>query len=360
MTQTIGIGIIGAGVISAIYLKNITSGTWPYMRAVAVADLVAERAQARADEFGVEALTIDELLAHPGIEVVINLTIPAAHASVSRQVIAAGKSVYSEKPLAVDLAEGKGVIDAATEAGVLVGCAPDTFLGAGLQTVRKAIDDGAIGTPIAFNARMVTHGMEHWHPDPYFFYQPGGGPMLDMGPYYVTAIATVLGPVASVSSRATRGFAERVVTAETSVKKGDRIPVNTDTHIDSVLELENGVVGTLTTSFDLYDPEHSLFMVYGTEGTLRLPDPNTFGGAVKVFRGASPHWWDLDLVDGHAHDTRGIGVADLADSLLNGTPQRASGALGYHVLEVLLGAIRSAETRETVTIESTVARPEML
>ncbi len=359
MTRSAGIGIIGAGVISGIYLKNITAGTWPHMRAVAVADLVAEKAQARADEFGVEALTIDELLAHPEIDIVVNLTIPAAHATVSRQVIAAGKSVYSEKPLAIDLAEGKGVIDAAAEAGVLVGCAPDTFLGAGLQTVRKAIDDGAIGTPIAFNARMVTHGMEHWHPDPYFFYQPGGGPMLDMGPYYVTAIATLLGPVASVSSRATRGFAERVVTSDYA-KKGDVIPVNTATHIESVLELESGVVGSLTTSFDLYDPEHSWFMVYGTEGTLRLPDPNTFGGAVKVYREPTRHWWDLDLVPGHAHDTRGIGVADLADSLLNGTPQRASGALGYHVLEVLIGALTSAETRETTYIDSTVERPDPL
>ena len=359
MTRTIGIGIIGAGVISAIYLKNITAGTWPHMRAVAVADLVAERAEARAAEFGVLALTIDELLAHPEIDIVINLTIPAAHATVCRQVIAAGKSVYTEKPLAIDLAEGKGVIDAAAAAGVLVGSAPDTFLGAGLQTVRKAIDDGAIGTPIAFNARMVTHGMEDWHPDPYFFYQPGGGPMLDMGPYYVTAIATVLGPIASISSRSTQGFAERVVTSD-SPKKGDVIPVNTPTHIESVLELENGVVGSLTTSFDLFDPEHSWFMVYGTEGTLRLPDPNTFGGSVKVFRGANRHWWDLDLVAGHAHDTRGIGVADMADSLLNGTPQRASGALGYHVLEVLLGAIKSAATRETVMIESTIERPDLL
>ena len=248
--STVGIGIIGAGVISAIYLKNLTT-RWDHVRVIGVADLLAERAAARAGEFGVEALSIDDLLAHPDVDIVLNLTIPAVHAQVSQQAIAAGKSVYSEKPLAIDLADAKAVIEAATQAGVLVGNAPDTFLGAGLQTVRQAIDDGVIGTPIAFTARMITHGMEDWHPDPYFFYQPGAGPMLDMGPYYVTALASILGPVKSISSRTSAGFAERVVSTPASPKKGDVIPVNTPTHIESVIELESGVTGTLTTSFDL-------------------------------------------------------------------------------------------------------------
>lgn len=356
MTPTTGIGIIGAGVISAIYLKNLTT-RWEHVKVIGVADILPERAAARAGEYGVEAFTIEELLAHPEIDIVINLTIPAAHASVSQQVIAAGKSVYTEKPLAIDLSDGKAVIEAAAAAGVLVGDAPDTFLGAGLQTVRKAIDEGRIGTPIAFTARMITHGMENWHPDPYFFYQPGAGPMLDMGPYYVTALASILGPVKSVSSRTAVGFAERVVTS-TGPKTGDVIPVNTPTHIETVLELESGVIGTLTTSFDLYDPEHSWFMIYGTEGTIRLPDPNTFGGPVKLYT-ADREWIELGVPEEYADDSRGIGVADMAMALQTGGSHKASGALGLHVLEVMLGAIKSGETRETVMIESTVDRPEV-
>lgn len=355
VSRQVGIGIIGAGVISAIYLKNLTT-RWPHVKVIGVADILVDRAEARAAEYGVLALSIDGLLVHPEIEIVINLTIPAAHAEVSQQIIAAGKHPYTEKPLAIDLAAGKAVIEAAATAGVRVGDAPDTFLGAGLQTVRKAIVDGLIGTPISFNARMITHGMEDWHPDPFFFYQPGAGPMLDMGPYYVTALTTILGPSASVSSRTTAGFAERLVTAE-GPRTGTMVPVNTATHIESVIELESGVIGTLTTSFDLYDPEHSWFMIYGTEGSIRLPDPNTFGGPVKVYT-AAREWVELPLVnDIYADDSRGLGVQDMARAILEGGPHRASGALGYHVLEVMLGAIKSGETRETVTIESTVERP---
>ncbi|MCO5224262.1 MAG: Gfo/Idh/MocA family oxidoreductase [Thermomicrobiales bacterium] len=354
----VGIGIIGAGVISEIYLKNLTT-RWDHVRVIGIADILPEAAQRRADQFGVSALTVDELLAHPEVEIVVNLTIPAAHAAVSQQAIAAGKSVHTEKPLAINLDDGKAVIAAGKTAGVLVGDAPDTFLGAGLQTVRKMIDDGAIGRPIAFNARMITHGMEDWHPNPYFFYQPGAGPMLDMGPYYVTALTAILGPTASISSRAIAGFSERVVTTN-SPQQGQVIPVNTPTHIESVIELESGVIGTLTTSFDLYDPEHSWFMIYGTEGSIRLPDPNTFGGPIRVYNGATREWTDVPLLEGYSDDSRGIGVADMAMSLRTGSVQRASGALGYHVLEVMLGALRSGETRETVVVESTVERPPML
>lgn len=363
MAKSVGVGIIGAGVISAIYLKNLTS-RWDHVHVVGIADLLPERAEARAKEFGVQALTVEEVLAHPDVEIVLNLTIPAAHAAVSQQAIAAGKNVHTEKPLAISLPDGKAVLDAAAEKGVLVGNAPDTFLGAGLQTVRQAIDEGMIGTPIAFNARMVTHGMEDWHPDPFFLYQPGAGPMLDMGPYYLTTLVSLLGPVKSISSRTTSGFTERIVTAE-GPKTGDVVPVNTPTHIESVLELEVGVTGTLTTSFDLWDETHSWYVIYGTEGTIKLPDPNYFGGPVKVYDGATREWRELELVQ-HRHlramdeDSRGIGVADMARALRDGGAHRASGDLGYHVLEVMLGALSSGETRETVEIESTIERPEAL
>lgn len=358
MAKSVGIGIIGAGVISAIYLKNLTS-RWNHVYVVGIADLLPERAAARAEEFGVKAMTIDELLADPEVEIVLNLTIPAAHAQVSLQAIAAGKSVHTEKPLAISLDDGRAVIEAAAQAGVLVGNAPDTFLGAGLQTVRRAIDEGVIGTPIAFNARMITHGMEDWHPDPYFFYQPGAGPMLDMGPYYVTALTSILGPVKSISSRTTSGFTERVVSAE-GPKTGTMVPVNTPTHIESVLELESGVTGTLTTSFDLWDDVHSWFVIYGTEGTIRLPDPNYFGGPVQVYDGATREWRELDLVNDYTEDSRGIGVADMARTLREGGDHRASGALGFHVLEVMLGALESGESGKTVMIESTIQRPAAL
>lgn len=357
MAKSVGVGIIGAGVISAIYLKNLTT-RWGHVHVVGIADLLPERAAARAEEFGIQALTIDELLANPQVEIVVNLTIPAAHAEVSLQAIAAGKSVHTEKPLAISLDDGKSVLEAAAKAGVLVGNAPDTFLGAGLQTVRKAIDAGVIGTPIAFNARMITHGMEDWHPDPYFFYQPGAGPMLDMGPYYVTALASILGPVKSISSRTTSGFTERVVSAE-GPKTGVIVPVNTPTHIESVLELESGVTGTLTTSFDLWDETHSWYVMYGTEGTIKLPDPNFFGGPVKVYD-SNREWRELELVSDNVEDSRGIGVADMARALREGSDHRASGALGYHVLEVMLGALESGETGKTVTIESSIERPEPL
>lgn len=358
MTKSVGVGIIGAGVISGIYLQNLTS-RWDHVHVVGIADLVPERAEARAREYGVQTLTIEELLAHPEVEIVLNLTIPAAHATVSLQAIEAGKSVHTEKPLAISLEEGSAVLKAAVEKGVLVGNAPDTFLGAGLQTVRRAIDEGIIGRPIAFNARMVTHGMEDWHPDPWFLYQPGAGPMMDMGPYYLTSLVSLLGPVKSISSRTSTGFAERLVTAE-GPKTGTTVKVNTPTHIESVLELDSGVTGTLTTSFDLWDETHSWYVIYGTEGTIKLPDPNYFGGPVRLYDGATREWSELELVNEYTEDSRGIGVADMARALREGGDLRASGALGYHVLEVMLGALQSGETRETVEIESTVDRPAAL
>ena len=239
----------------------------------------------RAEEFGVAALTIDALLAHPEIEIVLNLTIPAAHGAVCLQALEHGKSVYTEKPLALDRDEARRILDTAREKGLLVGSAPDTFLGAGLQTVRRLLDEGTIGEPVAFTARMITRGHERWHPDPAFYYQPGAGPMLDMGPYYVTALTTLLGPVARVASLTRATFPTRTITSQP--RHGETIAVNTPTHIEALLEFRSGVVGSLMTTFDLWDPEHSAITIYGSEGSLRLPDPNTFGGPIFLLRGAT-------------------------------------------------------------------------
>jgi predicted dehydrogenase len=333
----VGIGIIGAGVISDIYLTNLGS-RFDNVRVIAIADLMVERAQARAEKYGIAAMTVDDLLADPDIELVVNLTIPLAHADVAMQVVSAGKSVYNEKPLTATREQGRALLALAQEEGVRVGGAPDTFLGGGLQTARQLLDEGAIGRPIAATANMYTHGHESWHPDPAFYYQPGAGPMFDMGPYYVTALVSLLGPIDRVSSSAGVSFAERTITS--TPKQGETITVNTPTHISATLDFANGAIGTITTSFDLYDTTHSVLAIYGTEGTLRLPDPNTFGGTISILQPAAfkakrdplsvgrtpddkadpnrvekPQWEDVPLTHGFTENFRGLGVEDLARAI---------------------------------------------
>lgn len=378
----VGVGIIGAGVISDIYLRNLTT-RFPNVRAVAIADLMVDRAQARAASYGVEALSVDDLLAREDIEIVVNLTIPLAHASVARQVVSAGKSVYNEKPLTETREQGQDLLALAAERGVLVGGAPDTFLGGGLQTARDLLDSGAIGLPIAATAVMLSHGHESWHPDPSFYYQPGAGPMLDMGPYYVTALVSLLGSISRVSSSTAISFQERVITSQP--KAGEVISVNTPTHIAATFDFANGAIGTLTTSFDVYDTTHSGLVIYGTEGTLRLPDPNTFGGTIEILQPAAfkaardplsvgrtpddrrdantlekPTWEDVPLTHAFTENSRGLGVADLAQALRDGTTPRASGELAYHVLDVMHATLESSQLGQHIAIESTVLRPAPL
>ena len=356
----IGIGVIGAGVISQIYLKNLTS-RFPGVHVVGVADIVPAAAQARAEEFGIAALTVDELLAHPEIGIVLNLTIPAAHYPVAMQAIAAGKSVYNEKPLAGEVAQGQELLEAAQAAGVLVGGAPDTFLGAGLQTVRRLIDEGAIGEPVAASGAMLSSGHESWHPNPAFYYQPGAGPMLDMGPYYVTALVGILGPVRRVSSLARASFPTRTITSEPH--RGETIAVNTPSHIVALLEFTSGPVGSLTTSFDTWDTDRSLLTIYGSAGSIRLPDPNTFGGPVQVMKAENPRdprWEDVPLDAGYADNSRGLGVADLARAIRTGESPRASGEMAFHVLEVMHATLVSGERGEHIPIRSTMERPAPL
>jgi len=380
--RPVGIGIIGAGVISDIYLANLTT-RFGNVRVIAVADLMAERAQARAGKYGVGAMTVDQLLASPDVELVVNLTIPLAHAEVAMQAVSAGKSVYNEKPLTATREQGRALLDLARERGVLVGGAPDTFLGGGLQSARQLLDDGAIGRPIAATANMYTHGHESWHPDPAFYYQPGAGPMFDMGPYYVTALVSLLGPVGRVASSAGVSFPERTITSQP--KFGETITVNTPTHITATLDFANGAIGTITTSFDLYDTTHSVLTIYGTEGTLKLPDPNTFGGTISILqpdafkarrdplsvgrtpgdkadpnRTERPQWEEVPLTHDFTDNSRGLGVADLARALREGTPARANGDLAYHVLDVMHATLESSEQGRHIKIESTAERPEPL
>jgi predicted dehydrogenase len=357
MTNPVRVGIVGCGTISRIYLENAKK--LPILDVVACADLIVERAEARAEEFGVaRALTVDDLLDDPSIELVINLTIPRAHADVARQAIAAGKSIYNEKPLAVHGADGRQLVEEAQVQKVRIGCAPDTFLGGGLQTCRKLIDDGVIGQPVAATAFFLSHGHESWHPDPDFYYQPGGGPLFDMGPYYLTALVALLGPIRRVTGSARVTFPTRTITSQP--KAGATITVNTPTHVAGVLDFAGGAVATIITSFDVWPTELPWIEIYGTEGSLRVPDPNTFGGPVRVRQGRTREWLDVPLTHGSTSNSRGLGPADLATGLRSGRPHRASGALALHVLDTMESILAASDRGTHVELTSTCDRPAPL
>ena len=353
MTKT---GIIGCGTISGIYLKS--PQTFPVLEIVACADLERARAEAKAAEHNIQALTVDELLDQPEIEIIINLTIPAAHAEVAQAAVAHGKSVYSEKPLALNSADGNLLLDQAQSAGVRVGCAPDTFLGGGLQTCRKLIDDGWIGTPVAATAFMMSHGHEHWHPSPEFYYQLGGGPMFDMGPYYLTALVSLLGPVARVTGATRVTFPERTITSQP--KYGQKVQVEVPTHVVGVLDFAQGAIATIITTFDVWSAELPRIEIYGTQGTLSVPDPNTFGGPVRLRRAGSTEWQEIPIPFPYTTNSRGIGVADMAHALQSGRNHRASGELAFHVLEIMESIHVASDQARHVFLGSTVERPAPL
>lgn len=356
MTKSpVKIGIVGCGSISSTYFR--IAATFDILEVVACADLVAERARAQAGEFGVaRACTVGELLEDPEIEVVVNLTVPKAHADIGLAALEAGKSVYNEKPLAVTREEGKKMIELARRHGVRIGGAPDTFLGGGLQTCRKVIDDGWIGEPVAATAFMMGRGHERWHPDPAFFYQPGGGPMFDMGPYYLTALLALLGPVRRVTGAARRTFAERTITSEP--RYGEKIQVEIPTHIAGLMDFAAGAIGTIITSFDVWGGQLPRIEIYGTEGTLGVPDPNSFGGPVLIKRADS--WEEMPLSHGYIENSRSIGVADLASALRSGREHRANGELTYHVLDLMHSFHEASEQGRHIDLESTCSRPAPL
>lgn len=353
--EPVAVGIIGCGNISDIYLKNCARS--PHLRVLACADIDQARAQAKAEAYGVpRACTPAELLADPAIELVINLTVPLAHAEVALAALAAGKSVYNEKPLAAERADGRRMLELAAEKGLRVGGAPDTFLGGGLQMCRALIDSGAIGRPVAASASFLSRGMEHWHPNPTFFFQRGGGPLFDMGPYYLTALINLLGPVRRLAGSAEKFHAERIVTSEPM--RGTRIPVEVPTHVTALLEFDSGAVGTLVTTFDVAEGYGADLVIYGTEGALRLPDPNTFGGPVRLRRGNE--WQEIPIDRANVENSRGIGVADMAAAMRAGRPHRASGELAFHVLDVMHAIHESAAAGQHLSPESSCERPNML
>jgi predicted dehydrogenase len=355
--QPVKIGIIGCGTISGIYLE--TARRLKILETLACADLFLERAQARAAEFDVpRAYSVEDLLADPEVELVINLTVPAAHAEVALAALEAGKHVYNEKPLAISRDDARRMLDVAQKRGLLVGNAPDTFLGGGLQTCRKLIDDGWIGEPVAAFASMTGHGPERWHPDPAFFYQRGAGPMLDMGPYYLTALVTLLGPIRRVTGSTRITFPERTITS--APRYGQSIHVETPTHLAGVLDFASGVIGTIITSFDVWASTLPRIEIYGTLGSLSVPDPNIFGGPVLVRRAGAQEWSETPLTHGYSENSRGIGVADMAYALRQGRQHRANGALAYHVLDVMLAFEEASVQGQHVEISSACDRPAPL
>ncbi|EJN57434.1 Gfo/Idh/MocA family protein [Halogranum rubrum] len=350
-------GVLGCGTISDRYFD--ATECFDEYEIVACADIDEELAKAKAEKYDLEPYDPEGLL-DSAVEIVVNLTPPSVHAETCEQALDAGKHVYVEKPLALSLAEAQRILDKAKDAGRRVGAAPDTFLGAGLQTCRRVLDEGRIGDPIGATAVYTSSGHESWHPNPDFYYQEGGGPLLDMGPYYVTALVSLLGPVDRVTGSVTRPHDERTITS--TPRHGEKISVEVPTHETGVLEFADGTVATLTTSFDVQDstlPEPT-FELYGTEGTLALPDPNHFEGPVRVSTHDSDGFEEVELTHEYTAG-RGAGVADLARTIRDGEwSHRTSGNFATHVLEVLT-SVRAASEQEThLTTERTPERPEPL
>jgi predicted dehydrogenase len=357
VADKVKVGLIGCGNISPQYSEGCRA--FENLDLVACADLDVDLAKQRAEEFEVaRGCSVDQILADPDIEIVINLTVPKVHGLVNRQILDAGKHAHTEKPFAVEKADGLAVLKLAEEKGLRTGGAPDTFLGGGIQTCRKLIDDGWIGTPVAASAFMAGHGPEGWHPNPDFFYKVGGGPMFDMGPYYLTVLVSLLGPVARVTGSANISFAERVISNPEN-RTGEKIGVEIPTHISGVMDFASGAVGTIITSFDVWSHNLPRIEIYGSEGSMSVPDPNTFRGPVKVRRAGQDEWCDIPLTHS-AEVGRGIGVADMAYGIRSGRPHRSSGELAYHVLELMHAFHEASEAGTHIQIQSKVDRPAAL
>lgn len=367
--EVFGVGIIGCGNISGIYLHNLPKGAGLELRGVA--DIMPAAAKAKADEHGVPAYTVDQILARDDIQIILNLTIPDVHAQVSSQIVAAGKHVYSEKPLGVDFAETKAMLEQADAAGLRVSCAPDTFLGAGARTARKLIADGVVGDILSGQITIMNHGHEHWHPSPGFYYLPGGGPVMDMLPYYLNALINLIGPVRRVRSVNSMPFAERLVTSDGPLKD-QKVPASTPTTLHSLLEFENGAQIISAASFDVWKHGNTPIELHGSKGSIRVPDPNHFGGDVALAVGREdwkPHDtgampmgvnnWPLNKEFDRAN-YRAAGVAEMAMAIREDRPHRANGALALHVLEVMLAIVNAKADDGPTMIETTVTQPDLL
>jgi predicted dehydrogenase len=367
MTKTLGVGIIGCGNISTSYLR--LAPLFKGLEVRAVADINIEAAKARAAEFNVRAQSVDDILANKDIDVIVNLTIPDAHYPVSRRIIEAGKHAYSEKPLVLSIEDGKALKKLADSKGLRVGCAPDTFLGGAHQQARAAIDQDEVGAIIAGTCHVMNHGMEHWHPNPDFFYLPGGGPILDLGPYYIANLINLIGPIRRVAALATTPEKEKTIS--NGPRNGEKVPVRTPTNIHALLEFEQGATIALSASWDVWAHRHPNMELYGTKGSIYVPDPNFFGGDVLVARGrdeakALPAWDhplgipNQEHAQGKMANYRTAGLADMAIAIIEGRDGRCSLDRTLHGVDAMTSILKSGETGAFVDLTTTCTRPAAL
>jgi len=367
MAKKLGVGVIGCGNISAAYLRLAPLFRGIEMRACADIDMAA--ATARAAEFGVRAETVDALLAASDIDIVVNLTIPAAHYEISRRALDAGKHVYSEKPFVLSVAEGLDLKKVATKKKLRIGSAPDTFLGGAHQFARHVVDSGAVGRITSGTCYVMSHGMEHWHPNPDFFFKVGGGPVLDVGPYYVANLIQLIGPVRRVAALSSIPAKERLITSQP--RAGQTIAVETPTTLHALLHFENGAVVTLNASWDVWTHGHSPIELYGEEGTLFVPDPNFFGGDVRYTQRdqpvAKPEPWEHPFAVPNQESPRGplanyraSGLADMAAAIRDDRPHRCSLESSLHAIEIMTSILKSGETGKFVEMKTTCERPAAL
>lgn len=349
------VAVIGCGNISNIYLKNLTT-VFENVSVYAVCDLDSTKAQEKAEQYHTRVMSLPEILADENVDIVLNLTTPSTHYEICKKAILAKKNTYVEKPLSAAYEEGKELVALARKEGVLLGCAPDTFMGAGIHTARSIIDHGLIGDIVGAAAFMLCPGHESWHPSPDFYYQKGGGPLFDMGPYYITALIDLIGPVKSVTGMSNCLRKRRKITS--SPKRGAWIDVEVETHVNGLLRFENGAIGNIITSFDAYGTVLPKIEVYGTKGSIIVPDPNCFGGEVLLKQSFDNEFHTVPFINRFSDNSRGLGVADMADCLIQGTePHCANGSVALHTLEIMEKILLSNQAKRELTLESTCDRP---
>ena len=356
MSKTVKIGFVGVGDISGIYLRNLT-GLFKEVEILGVCDLVQEKAQKAVAEYKIPKLYRDmyELFDDPEIDIVLNITRPYEHYEVTKAALNAGKNVYSEKPLAATFEQGVELFNLAKEKGLLLGGAPDTYMGAAIQSAKKYISDGYIGEPIGAYAHMICHGHENWHPDPEFYYKTGGGPMMDMGPYYVTALINLLGGVKSISGMTKMSFEKRTITSAPHF--GETIKVDVPTYVTGLMKFDSGAIGNIFTTFDVYYKSGQKIEIYGTEGTMSVPDPNCFGGSVMILRPESGEYKEVPNCFGYPENSRGLGLADMAKALQTGRKFRCDSTQTLHVLEILEAFRKSSESGSFVDLRTKYTPP---
>jgi predicted dehydrogenase len=351
------IGLIGCGSASQLYLEGCKQ--FNILHVTGCADLVEDKARARASEFNIPGVCgVEDLLSDSRVDTILNLTEPQAHAEIGMAALESGKNLYQEKPLAVELEDARLMLEIAEKRGLRIGCAPDSFMGGGLQTCRQLIDEGAIGEPVACTAFMMCHGHEDWHANPEFFYMRGGGPMFDMGPYYLTAMISLFGPIRRVTASAKVTSNERAIIHQ--ARYGQKIKVEVSTHVAGIIDFVSGVVGTIITSFDVWASELPSIEVYGTEGTLSVPDPETYRGPVRLFSARLPHWVEVPMSREFTGQSRGIGLAEMAYAIRRGHAHRANGEMAYHVLDVMHCFHDASLEGRHIELTSTCSRPQPL